>query len=253
MQCTAGRDSRRQFPPLRSIRLAPTMFLEFAELDGSEESVLKFIDSYGRLWEDLTGPCLVDYRETIEDLGEAVELWQAIQRGDATKLRRHVFWDSAGRLRWKSDLSHPVLTGEGKTVHVIDLRQGPRDYKCGDLIRPATDLLDFVIATRPTWDMQIKPVRRNGVLGIAYRSRNAVERIVDSIRFGGGGGKGIRPMPALQSTVRIGFQSGRSGLLFRQLPREGLSAEKETGRRPPRNRASPSARSSRRRHQTSKR
>ena len=167
LRCNASakeihKDSYRHYDPFVS---APTMFLEFAELDGSEESVLKFTDAYGRIWEDFSGPCLVDYRETIVDLGETVELWQAIQGGDAAKLRRHVFWDSAGRLRWKSDLSHPMQI-DGKTVHFIDVRQGPRDYKCGDLVGPATDLLDFVIATRPTWDMQIKPVRRNGVLAL---------------------------------------------------------------------------------------
>ena len=152
----------RSYDPFKS---APAMFLEFSELDGSEESILKFTNAYGRLWDDFKGPSLVDYREAIDDLREAVSLWLAIQRHDFDAIREHVTWDRGNRLRWKSDLSMPIRQGD-KVIRFIDVKKRNRNYKPGDLVGPATDLLDFVISTRPTWDLHIEPVRVGGNLSL---------------------------------------------------------------------------------------
>jgi len=152
----------RQYDPFQS---APTMFLEFAELEYTEEAVLGFTNRYGKLWDHFSGPSLADYCEAIEDLYDAVWLWRGIQQRDEDLLKVYVAWDSAGRLKWKSDFAKPIRHGD-EIIHFIDVKQGPRNYKRGDLLGPATDLLDFVINTRPTWVMGIKPVRRDELVSL---------------------------------------------------------------------------------------
>jgi hypothetical protein len=150
-----------QFDPFKT---CSSMFLEFSELDGSEEAILAFTNRYGTLWSDLSGPSLADYHDAIEDLRDAVELWRAVQSEDTQQLGRYAAWDSAGRLRWKSVLAKPIQF-RGETIHFVDVKYGPRKYKRGDLQTPVTDLLDFVIHTRPSWGT-IKPARINGRMSL---------------------------------------------------------------------------------------
>lgn len=150
---------------------APALFLELSELSDSEQAILDFVNRYGNLWNDFVGPCLIDYLETIADLRLAVDLWQAVQQENEEALRRHVSWDRAGRLRWKSELSHPTES-LGETIHVIDVINRQKKYKVGDLLTPATDLLDFVVSRRPTWSMQLVPIRKQGVVSMQIDVRD---------------------------------------------------------------------------------
>ncbi len=151
----ADNSSSRHYDPFRD---APALFLELAENGESEENIRHFANQYGTLWSDLKGPNLLDWRHTIRDLRGAVALWQAVVKRDRGALAEFVGWER-GRLCWKSNFAKPI-DEKGRALYGIELQTKLPPFKSGDLLGPATALLDYVLATMPAWNLSIAPVRR---------------------------------------------------------------------------------------------
>lgn len=113
----------------------PGLFRNFAKLDPTEKAIERFANHYGEL--DHVSPfraSLLQWREQIADMADAVHLWEAIRTGDAESLERHVRWHR-GRLGFCSPLASKEMTAS-------------KSYARGDLAGPAVELLDFVFNDR---------------------------------------------------------------------------------------------------------
>lgn len=137
----------------------PLLFLVFAETPATAEGLLAFAKNFGSLWNAFSeGMTLYEWKCVRADMEAAVDLWQGIEQKNSERLRRHVTWR-----RDKAVICSPLLPR-----HRFDgaMEEHPRppfhpreNYRTGDLVAPARDLLDWVISTRPASQIELQPLR----------------------------------------------------------------------------------------------
>lgn len=141
----------------------PLLFLEFAETPGTAEALLGFANKYGSLWnmwdQGYThGMTLYEWQCVRADMEAAVDLWQGIEGKDSERLKKHVRWQ-----RGKVVICSHLLPGRRLDGEIEEQRRPPfhprGNYRTGDLIAPAMDLLDWVISSRPASRIELQPMR----------------------------------------------------------------------------------------------
>jgi hypothetical protein len=122
-------------------KLPRGVFLEFADLSPTQESIQKFAARYGNLFdrhdvidtEELRGRILggstfKKWKEAIDDMGCLVRLWEAIKKQNKKELRKAITWNSKG-VRYTIQNRGVWLT------HAFS--PDPIKFKPGDPIMPA--------------------------------------------------------------------------------------------------------------------
>jgi hypothetical protein len=158
----------------------PGLYVLFSRLSGSEESIIEFVKSYGPLEDRVVDTSLGAYQSTIFALRDAEALRVAILEQDEKSLGKYVQWPR-GRLQFSTRFVYesntfPNLPAKIRSEiplpfmrlnnQIANIRQA--GFVAGDLLGPATELLDKVIessvggrlSSPASWGLAISPYRR---------------------------------------------------------------------------------------------
>jgi len=165
-----GEPRQRIYDPFKT---NSAMFLVLAETEITEAAILVFANRHGPLWDNRhmpVDPSFLDWQDAIIGLNDAVAIWRAIEHKDSQALGQYIEW-RRGKLIFKSQLAEPferdgTETSSLERQHAADLKA----YTRGDLVGPATALLDFAIAKGSF--TTFSPRRRAGKLSLEMDAGN---------------------------------------------------------------------------------
>lgn len=165
-------------PPFRAynpFEQEPSLFLVFADLNPTFDEVVGFANKYGCIASEWAA-----WKPEILTMRASVELWQAILAKDERTLTRHVVWER------EPPLGPEFVSPLQDLVEPVDAEDGPAlppknfgkigSWQWGDVIGPATHLLDKVFECKIRWNRaQMVTRRKNGQLTFQVELRELLD------------------------------------------------------------------------------